>query len=116
MGTKIIKEKEEFLYYFFCTTEVFLLILTVMNLMHPLDIKMEGVVCEYNTLTCNQPITRTQLSTISRVQLRFSRSYYADCKLSDLLQERVQGEAYCARIHVIGARGKYACYSNLPIQ
>ena len=51
MGTKIIKEKEEFLYYFFCTTEVFLLILTVMNLMHPLDIKMEGVVCEYNTLT-----------------------------------------------------------------
>ena len=54
MGTKIIKEKEEFLYYFFCTTEVFLLILTVMNLMHPLDIKMEGVVCEYNTLTGNK--------------------------------------------------------------
>lgn len=54
MGTKIVESKEEFLYYFFWVTELFLVILTMMNLIHPLDLKMEGVVCEYHTLTGNK--------------------------------------------------------------
>lgn len=54
MGIKIIKSKEEFLYYFFYSIEGLLIILAIMNAIHPLNLKMEGVVCEYNTLTGNK--------------------------------------------------------------